>query len=165
MLTASPRRSLGLVSSVLVALLASTAACASRVAPKLVAPTQAPTDTVASAAPKTTPSRMAVLAPGQKGPAYPDSLVRARTEGSVLVQFVLDSTGYAMLPSLRVLKSDHPLLTAAVRDGLSGMRFLPAEVNGRTVRQLGQQRFDFRTNGERGHTVVISPLSMPSTQR
>ena len=164
MVTTSPRcHSQHVVSAVLVGVFSILSACASHGANNLVGASRVSTPTVkTSDAPR---NRTAVLSPGTQGPVYADSLVRARTEGSVLVQFVIDSTGRAMMPTLRVLKSDHLALTAAVRDGLQAMRYLPAEVDGRKVRQLGQQTFDFRLNGERGRAVFISPVSMPDAAR
>jgi periplasmic protein TonB len=42
-----------------------------------------------------------------------------------------------------VLKSSHEQFTAAVRNALPNMRFYPAEVGGRKVKQLVQQPFTF----------------------
>jgi protein TonB len=67
----------------------------------------------------------------------------AGVEGQVLVQFVVDTTGRAERVSLKVLKSSHESFSNAVREALSCMRYLPAEVGGRRVRQLVQQPFAF----------------------
>jgi periplasmic protein TonB len=45
--------------------------------------------------------------------------------------------------SFKVLESAHEMFTLAVRQCLPDMRFLPAEVGGRPVRQLVQQPFSF----------------------
>jgi protein TonB len=45
--------------------------------------------------------------------------------------------------SLEILKSDHELFTAAVRNALPNMRFFPAEVGGKKVRQVVQMPFQF----------------------
>jgi protein TonB len=45
--------------------------------------------------------------------------------------------------SFKVLKSSHDLFTAAVKNALPTMRFYPAEVGGRKVKQLVQQPFTF----------------------
>ena len=87
--------------------------------------------------------RPVVAAPGSLGPRYPEMLRSAGVEGSVLAQFVVDSTGRADVATFAALKSDNALFTAAVRAALARMRFLPAEVGGRKVAQLVQQPFQF----------------------
>lgn len=84
-----------------------------------------------------------VMAPGAQGPAYPDMLRTAGIEGTVLAEFVVDTTGRAEMNTFRALKSDNDLFTAAVRNALQRMRFLPAEVGGHKVKQLVQQPFQF----------------------
>jgi TonB family protein len=76
-------------------------------------------------------------------PRYPVELKAASVEGVVYAQFVVDTSGLALPGSLKVLKSDHELFTDAVREALPRMRFVPAEVGGRRVRQLVQQPFQF----------------------
>ncbi|HET9466431.1 MAG TPA: energy transducer TonB [Gemmatimonadales bacterium] len=82
-------------------------------------------------------------APGNAGPRYPDMLRSANVEGEVLVQFVVDTSGRVERNSVKVLKSSHDLFTTAVRQALNGMRFYPAEIGGRKVKQLVQQPFNF----------------------
>ncbi|MGQ0539472.1 MAG: energy transducer TonB [Gemmatimonadaceae bacterium] len=84
-----------------------------------------------------------VQAPGSSQPRYPDILRQAGVEGEVLAQFVVDTTGRAEANSFKVLKSSHDLFAQSVRSSLSGMRFIPAEVGGRKVKQLVQQPFAF----------------------
>lgn len=83
-----------------------------------------------------------VTLPG-RGPVYPPSLRAEKVEGEVLAQFVIDTTGRFEPGSFHVLKSSHALFTQALRDALPEMRFVPAEVGGRKVRQLVQQPFTF----------------------
>jgi protein TonB len=64
-------------------------------------------------------------------------------EGEVLAQFVVDTTGRPEMNSYKVLKTTHELFGNAVKQALPGMRFIPAEVGGRKVRQLVQQPFSF----------------------
>ena len=87
-----------------------------------------------------------VMAPGAQGPAYPDMLRTAGIEGTVLAQFVVDTTGRAEMSTFKALKSDNDLFTTAVKNALQRMRFLPAEVGGRKVKQLVQQPFQFSLN-------------------
>jgi protein TonB len=84
-----------------------------------------------------------VQAPGSSSPRYPDILRQAGVEGEVLAQFVVDTTGRAEAGSYKVLKSSHDLFAQAVRSALPGMRFIPAEVGGKKVKQLVQQPFAF----------------------
>lgn len=86
------------------------------------------------------------MAPGTAGPTYPDMLRSAGIEGSVLAQFVVDTTGRAEMSTFKALKSDNALFETAVKNALQRMRFLPAEVGGRKVKQLVQQPFQFSLN-------------------
>lgn len=82
-------------------------------------------------------------APGNPGPRYPDMLRSANVEGEVLAQFVVDTTGRVEGGSIKILKTSHDLFTNSVKQALSGMRFFPAEIGGRKVKQLVQQPFNF----------------------
>lgn len=82
-------------------------------------------------------------APNSGQPRYPDILRQAGVEGDVLATFVVDTTGRADVSSFKVLRSTHDLFTAAVKQALPTMRFIPAEVGGRKVKQLVQQPFAF----------------------
>lgn len=84
-----------------------------------------------------------VGAPGSTAPRYPEILKSAGVEGEVLAQFVVDTTGRAENGSFKVLKTSHELFALAVKNALPGMRFLPAEVGGKKVKQLVQQPFVF----------------------
>jgi TonB family protein len=81
--------------------------------------------------------------PGNRGPRYPDAMRAAGVEGEVLAQFVLDTTGFANMSTFKVLKSTDSLFTEAVRGTLPTMRFNPAEVGGKKVKQLIQMPFQF----------------------
>ncbi|HEY0970873.1 MAG TPA: energy transducer TonB [Gemmatimonadales bacterium] len=76
-------------------------------------------------------------------PSYPAMLRSRGTEGRVVVRFVVDTTGRVEEGSIEVVESSHDLFTASVRRALAGMRFSPAEIGGRRVRQLVQQPFVF----------------------
>ena len=81
--------------------------------------------------------------PNSGGPRYPDMLRSANVEGEVLAQFVVDTTGRADMGTFTVLKSTHYLFTNAVKSALPNMRFHPAEVGGRKVKQLVEMPFQF----------------------
>ncbi len=83
-------------------------------------------------------------APGSASPLYPRILRTAGVEGEVLAQFVVDVDGRADAATFKALKSSHDLFAEAVHDALASMRFVPAEVAGRRVKQLVQQPFAFR---------------------
>ena len=80
---------------------------------------------------------------GSVMPRYPEMLKKAKIEGEVLAQFVVDTSGRADVSSFKVLKSSHELFTESVREALAKMHFVPAEIGGRKVRQLVQQPFTF----------------------
>jgi protein TonB len=80
---------------------------------------------------------------GQKAPRYPDALRKANVEGEVLAQFVVNEAGVADTSTFTVLKSTHGLFTEAVRSALGTLRFHPALVGGRPVKQLVQMPFQF----------------------
>jgi len=108
--------------------------------PSLTAPMRPDESSVFTAS---TVDRWVVMAPGSVGPAYPELLRTSGIDGTVLAQFVVDTTGRADMSSLVILESAHPLFTEAVRRALPKSRFLPAEVGGTLVRQLVQQPFRF----------------------
>lgn len=84
--------------------------------------------------------------PGNAAPRYPDMLRSANVEGEVLAQFVVDTTGRAEMNTFKVLKSSHDLFTNSVKSALANMKFYPAEVGGRKVKQLVQMPFVFSLN-------------------
>ena len=86
--------------------------------------------------------RVAAVA-GGCAPRFPHQLSQAGIEGSVLAEFVIDASGRAEVSSFRALASKHVLFENAVRSALRCLRFAPAEVAGRRVRQLVHQPFTF----------------------
>lgn len=81
--------------------------------------------------------------PSNTPPSYPNQLRAANIEGQVVAKFVVDTTGRADMRTFEIIKSDHELFTNAVRNSLPNMRFFPAEVGGRKVKQLVQMPFLF----------------------
>ena len=57
--------------------------------------------------------------------------------------FVVSEAGRVEPATVRFTASDNPLFEVAVRNALDGMRFVPAEVGGKKVRQLVQMPFVF----------------------
>lgn len=96
----------------------------------------------------------AVRSEGSAAPAYPAELISKGVEGSVLTNFVVDTTGRADTSSIAILEASHSLFVASVRDALPGMRFSPASIQGHKVRQLVEQRFQFR--------ITPAPVTAPA---
>jgi len=85
------------------------------------------------------------IAPGYElQPRYPRELERTGVEGTVVVQFVVDTTGHAEMRTLKPVRPADEHFLRAVVDALRIARFTPATVNGHKVRQLVQQTFEFR---------------------
>lgn len=77
-------------------------------------------------------------------PPYPPTMLEKRIEGSVGIQYVVDTTGRADTASIVVLSTTHEAFATSVKNTLPLMHFRPAIMNGRKVRQLVQQMFAFR---------------------
>jgi TonB family protein len=84
---------------------------------------------------------------GGAHPQYPDILKQAGVEGEVYVSFVVDTMGLADVTSLKVIKSSHQLFLNSVVAALPDMRFAPAMVGGRKVKQLVMEPFVFQLAG------------------
>jgi len=76
-------------------------------------------------------------------PRYPGQLQSREVEASFVVKFVVDSLGRVEGTSLEFPQATHRLFIKSVRDALLRSRFLPAELAGRHVPQLVQQRYSF----------------------
>jgi len=87
--------------------------------------------------------KRAMPLPDNPAPRYPDKLRLAKIEGQVVADFVVDTTGRVEITTFKVLKSTDPLFTEAVRSGLAAMKFSPALVGGRKVKQLIEMPFVF----------------------
>jgi protein TonB len=76
-------------------------------------------------------------------PVYPSRLREAGIEGQVIVQFIVDENGNALMDSFKVLRSNDNAFSEAVRKAVSLSTYSPAELQGRKVRQLVQQPYKF----------------------
>ena len=83
------------------------------------------------------------LLPGGPVLHYPDAMRASRSNGEVLAQFVVDTNGQALPETFKAIKTTHDLFTQAVKAALPDMRFTPAMIGGKRVRQLVQQPFEF----------------------
>jgi TonB family protein len=88
-----------------------------------------------------------VLVTGSRTPKYPEILRQAGVEGEVLVSFDVDEAGQPDVATLKVIRSTHELFAIAVREALPGMRFRPAQHDGRRVRLTVQEPFLFTLPG------------------
>jgi TonB family protein len=103
--------------------------------------------------------KTAELIPGNPAPRYPDLLRSANIEGEVLAQFVVDTTGRVDMATVKVLKTTHDLFTNSVKQALPDVKFSPALVGGRKVKQLVQMTFPFSLSqgASIGPAVQLNP--------
>lgn len=95
-------------------------------------------------------------------PPYPESMLRRRIEGSVIVQYVVDTLGHADTLTFRVISATHADFARAVKSTLPRMRFRPAVMANRLVPQLVQQPFAFRIQDT---TVLRKPPAAAAVTR
>ena len=146
-----------------VAVVAVIAACSSRVGGDLVGPQPTGGKPVATQiVPKAGPAKPVLMgrdavyfeyqvenpvmsAPGSPAPRYPDILKTAGVSGEVIASFVVDTTGLADVGSLKVIRSSHQLFVNSIVAAMPNMRFTPAMVGGRKVKQLVMEPFVFQS--------------------
>ena len=94
--------------------------------------------------------RPPILEPGAPMPVYPIELIPQRVEGRVVVQADVNPTGLVDLATIRVVSSDHPAFTSAVRAILPALRFQPAltRPGGEPITSRVQLPFEFRFPGK-----------------
>lgn len=73
---------------------------------------------------------------GSPMPRYPSALRSAGVEGTARVRFVVDTLGRVEPATVETISATNGMFEMAVRDVLPRMRFRPARVGGRSVRQL-----------------------------
>ena len=76
-------------------------------------------------------------------PLYPEALLFTGVPGQVLAEFVVDTLGHVELDTFGVISSTNPKFTQAVQRALPDWAYAPAMLNGKRVRQLVQQPFNF----------------------
>jgi TonB family protein len=87
--------------------------------------------------------RQVLPRPENGQPHYPGALRAAAIEGEVVARFVVDTLGNVESSSIGIIAATHPLFANAVRRWLAHTRYVPAELDGRVVRQLVEQRIEF----------------------
>ena len=83
------------------------------------------------------------LISGSAPPRYPEVLRAAGVDGQVVARFVVTEEGRVEEGSVKFVRSDNHLFEEAVRAALARMRFTPAEIGGKKVRQLVEMPFVF----------------------
>jgi TonB family protein len=74
---------------------------------------------------------------------YPPSLYASGTGGSVIAEFIVDTSGHVEEGTFGIVSSTDPLLSDAVRKAIESASFQAAKLKGSTVRQVVQQPFSF----------------------
>ncbi|HEX6250969.1 MAG TPA: energy transducer TonB [Gemmatimonadaceae bacterium] len=92
-------------------------------------------------------------------PAYPPSLLSEGVEGTVLVRYVVEPSGLADSSSLEILSATRREFADAVRAAIPHMRFTPARIDERPVRQLVEQPFSFRIRRPEREDTTASPAT------
>ena len=94
---------------------------------------------------KVTFERLPELLPGAPPPAYPEQLKPQHLAGRVVIRATVTAEGRIDPKSVQVLRSDHPLFTAAVMAVLRDYRFEPARAgpNGPPMASVVELPFDF----------------------
>jgi len=77
--------------------------------------------------------------PARGVPRYPVPLHASGVRGETHAQFIVGRDGRVEKPSIKILKSTNELFTASLLEAFPDMRFSPALVRGRKVRQVVQQ--------------------------
>lgn len=75
---------------------------------------------------------------------YPDLLRQAGVQGRVLVQAIIDTSGRAEPPSVKIIQSPNPGFDQPAKNYVMRALFRPARVHGRAVRVLINQPVDFK---------------------
>lgn len=77
-------------------------------------------------------------------PRYPQLLRDTGIEGMTRLRFVVDTLGHVESGTVQVLESTHPAFAVSAQAALRSMRFTPARVGDRRVRQLVEFPLQFR---------------------
>ncbi|OGU03868.1 MAG: hypothetical protein A2W29_02575 [Gemmatimonadetes bacterium RBG_16_66_8] len=76
-------------------------------------------------------------------PEYPRILLEARVEGTVVLEAVIDTTGHAEPPSIKVVNSTNRAFESPAREAMRRALFRPGRVRGQAVRVLVQMPLRF----------------------
>lgn len=76
-------------------------------------------------------------------PVYPEMLLNAHVEGSVLVRFVVTAQGRIDTTTIEVLNSTHGLFSRSARNAVAHWTAHPARLRGKAVAEWNQVEIDF----------------------
>ncbi len=93
-------------------------------------------------------------------PRYPERLHQDGIEGTVLIEFVIDTMGRVKEESILILRSTNPAFEAPTREVIRQSLYSPGRVRGRAVRVLVSQQLSFNI---RGGTETFRPLRFAVT--
>ncbi|HEU4585972.1 MAG TPA: energy transducer TonB [Gemmatimonadaceae bacterium] len=98
---------------------------------------------------------------GNQAPTYPRSLAAAGVRGIVNALFVVSEDGKPEMETLQFLSSSDGAFDEAVRHAIERWHFEPADLDGRKVRQVVQESFDFGLPGDppRGDVIIRTMLA------
>jgi len=82
--------------------------------------------------------------------AYPQALFATGMRGLVVAEFVVDTLGHVETGTFGIVSTTHPLFSDAVRQAVKMASYEPAQRQGRPVRQIVQQPFEFEAPQRRG---------------
>jgi TonB family protein len=86
----------------------------------------------------------AVRDPSSAAPAYPPAMMSLSIEGMATMRFVVDTAGRVDLSTVKTLSATNAAFSNAVLVALPRMRFHPAHIGARAVRQESQEVFKFQ---------------------
>ncbi len=104
--------------------------------------------------------------PGSPRPTYPAGLAEKGERALVSTMFVVDADGRLDVDSFQALNTAAAPFIESIRDALKRTRFVPAQKDGASVRQVVQMTYDFglRDDPERGDVVVRPPVPATATR-
>jgi hypothetical protein len=94
---------------------------------------------------------VASVDPTSAAPEYPPVLALRHVEGAASFRFVVDSTGFIDMSTVRIVASTHKLFAQAVFDAMPRMKFRPGRVGNHAVRLLVEQAYTFKLQRPPGH--------------
>jgi TonB family protein len=100
----------------------------------------------------------AVRDPHSAAPAYPKDMEAKGINGIVSVRFVVDTTGRVDPATVTVLNATNESFARAVRTALPDMKFRPAMMGAKAVRQLSEEDFAFKVQPRADSTATKKPL-------
>ena len=86
----------------------------------------------------------AVRDPSSAAPTYPPAMMSLAIEGTATIKFVIDTAGRVDLGTVQTLTATNAAFANAVLVALPRMRFHPARIGEKPVRQVSQQEFKFQ---------------------